>query len=495
MNFDFLKGLKGLEVAYGPCKDAEELLKLKPYWSMVASRKGAELLAKFIYMAAHYSAAEQMTFSDILYDPLVQKYINDRSVLREFHHIRKSGNTAVHDSDDEINEDDAIIILKELHHIAGETAKCLNLIDSYPQFDDNIDEYPDAKLNEVMITEKAQEMFIKYLLAEQEKHRVSFNDKNKSHMDFFKKSIVEMHEYLEFDCPVNMNTTTEYIRRYLTYIVNAAVMPVKDEYDKEAPWNDLQATITLKVNETKYSLRKEDHLSGKFPEEMIHGLEALKHAQLFSIDIHADGNLRGFYYLVVDKETNEQLRTIDEESPWMGHGMSEYMRFIMRRENFTYKGILIYNTYNYDSEVYYIRDGKSYNIEDISSPNIVSEQDGSIWTGSSIILVVDFDFDAHPDIIEQLHEVVRSSVPQDQLSYIEDVWEEEEQGILLNGTDWKTNDLSIVQDFLNKINSILEPIAETCSYIIEHCWYNLDEFEVAYIQVINNKLRISGKRF
>ena len=89
MNFEFLKGLKGLDEAYRPCTDAEELLRSKPYWSMAASRKGAEMLAKFIYMAAHYSAAEYMTFADILHDQQVLRFINDRSVIQEFHHNKQ----------------------------------------------------------------------------------------------------------------------------------------------------------------------------------------------------------------------------------------------------------------------------------------------------------------------------------------------------------------------------------------------------------------------
>ena len=172
-----------------------------------------------------------------------------------------------------------------------------------------------------------------------------------------------------------------------------------------------------------------------------------------------------------------------------------YLESIKKREKFTYKGILIYNTYNYDSEAYYIKDGKSYDLEAISSPDIINMQNGSTWTGSSIILVVDFEFDEHTELIEALHETVRTYIPKEQLPYVEDVWEEEEYGVLLNGTDWEVQDLQVVQDFLDRINTILEPIANACTFSIEHCWYNLDEFEVAYIQLINGKLTISGKRF
>ena len=496
MNFDFLKGLRGLDEAYRPCTDAEELLRSKPYWSMAASRKGAEMLAKFIYMAAHYSAAEYMSFADILHDQQVQNFINDKSVIREFHHIRKSGNTAVHGDQNELCADDAIGILEELHHIAGETAKRLHLIDSYPEFNDNIGEYPDASFDEnATITQKAQEMFLSYVIAEQAKHFVRFDDENQAHMDLFSKSIVMMHEYLEFTKPVNMKTTTEYIKKYVSYIVSAAVAPKDDKNETERLWTELYASVDLYVDGQRYTLHKSDLSSGKIPDEMVNGIEALDSAKSFSIDIHADGNLLGFYLLVYDRNTNESLRTINEDSPWMGHGMSEYLESIRRRENFTYKGMLVYNTYNYDSEVYYIKDGKSYDLETLCSPHIISEKKVPMWTGSSIILVVDFDFDDYPDLLERLHKVVKSYVPSSQLPYIEDVWEEEEHGVLLNGTDWDSTDLQEIQDFLNAVNTILEPIAETCEYTIEHCWYNLDEFAVAYIQLIEGRLTLSGKAF
>ena len=78
MNFNFLKGLKGLDTVYKPCTDAEELVKSKPYLSLIAARKSAELLAKFVYMAAHASELQNLTFADILAD----SYINV-----EFHKI------------------------------------------------------------------------------------------------------------------------------------------------------------------------------------------------------------------------------------------------------------------------------------------------------------------------------------------------------------------------------------------------------------------------
>ena len=47
MNFDFLKGLNGLDAAYKPCTDAEELVKSKPYLSLIAARTLAAMIMNF----------------------------------------------------------------------------------------------------------------------------------------------------------------------------------------------------------------------------------------------------------------------------------------------------------------------------------------------------------------------------------------------------------------------------------------------------------------
>ena len=71
MNFEFLQSLKGLRELYIPCKDAEELVVSKPYLSMIASRKSAETLARFIYLNAYKQASESLGFADILTDDRV----------------------------------------------------------------------------------------------------------------------------------------------------------------------------------------------------------------------------------------------------------------------------------------------------------------------------------------------------------------------------------------------------------------------------------------
>ena len=53
MNFDFLKVLRGLGYVYENCNNAQKLAMTMPVQSVFTARKSAELLAKFIYIAAN----------------------------------------------------------------------------------------------------------------------------------------------------------------------------------------------------------------------------------------------------------------------------------------------------------------------------------------------------------------------------------------------------------------------------------------------------------
>ena len=89
MNFDFIRELDGLNRALDSCSNAEELAISMPDLSMIASRKSAEVLAKFVYLVSHSAEAEEMSFADILTNDVVKRYLNNRNLLEALHFIRK----------------------------------------------------------------------------------------------------------------------------------------------------------------------------------------------------------------------------------------------------------------------------------------------------------------------------------------------------------------------------------------------------------------------
>ena len=209
MNFEFIKELRGLHLVYENCNNAEGLAISMPVQSMFTSRKSAELLAKFIYMAAHIQAVEGLTFVDILSDPTVCKMIKNRRVINAFHHIRKVGNKAVHGEEQE-NPEEAISVLHDLHYVVGETACILGLIKSYPQFVPSIEQPLDAKfIDEEDIEKKAMGMFLDYV--------EKYNAQEESENYYSRRVDSLLDEFVEFCSPNKVIPNLIYIDEIIDF--------------------------------------------------------------------------------------------------------------------------------------------------------------------------------------------------------------------------------------------------------------------------------------
>ena len=70
-----------------------------------------------------------------------------------------------------------------------------------------------------------------------------------------------------------------------------------------------------------------------------------------------------------------------------------------------------------------------------------------------------------------MQDAVRRHIPKDQLEYCEGTWEDGEYQILVHSIGWEPLKLRVVQDFLDEINAIIEPIKNECSCDCEGDWY------------------------
>ena len=460
MNFEFLKGLRGLDGIYKPCKDAEELAISKPYMSMFASRKSAELLAKLIYIASHYSAVEELSFVDILRDEQVQQFINDRSVMRAFHHIRKSGNTAVHGDDIDVGKDNAIDLLEELHFVAGETATRLHLIESYPEFNSEIDEYPDASFSDDEQAAKlAQQLFLDYVrdreYQEYSKHFVELDIRNRAHWNFVVHGIVEMHEHLEFKHRPNYQSTLEYLQQYLIFLDDMAEERSSTD-PHTSPEDCVRGNITICIDG---NIAYRGDCKGCMGNNIF---SRLTEAQSFSFDCHLFGNLRVIHDL---PGSNCEKDAINEDELWQGRGLSDFLESIKRREQFIYKMILYYPDDDNRVVVDYIRNGKTIDVPLICKADFPHKLRSHDWYCDMRAMYIAFDKLAHPDILEKLHDAVSKFLPENELPYVQELWEDEEEDHcwLLSGNSIASKDLSDVVAFIDRFNTIVEPIAHECT--------------------------------
>lgn len=465
MNFDFLRGVKQLSSLYENCNNAEKLALTMPVQSVFTSRKSAELLAKFIYLAAHNEQMESMNFVDILNDPVFRDYIDDRNVMKDFHYIRKTGNRAVH-TDDEETSNDAIDVLEALHFIVGETACMLGLINDYPAFDYNIESFPEAKyVDEQEIEQKAQKMFQDYMAEynaqiERENYYKRNVDSLLEEFDSLCSQFaivpgdVDLNEVIEFKAkPVN----DHYIKPIQTHFAFLAVRALQK----------IRGTLpgVLEDREVEFSgeltIYGEDGYTTSNLLEFINGiLYDLPSADGFKIVSKYYGPSIAPWF-----EANKEIRL--EPSDDLTDFTKELGK-IGQHEEFTY---MIHEfQYNHGTGWTAKYENGEWSSEPYST-EIVDRDFGSDWWCWNLDLYASFDYEKYPDILEALHNTVREYIPEDQIEYCEGIWEDGDVGILCNSITWEPRKLRDVQDFLDKLNEILKPIMNECECNGEGSWY------------------------
>ena len=181
----------------------------------------------------------------------------------------------------------------------------------------------------------------------------------------------------------------------------------------------------------------------------------------------------------------EWLKLFNEHDPslWGDYGLLGKMMELRRRELFTYKMILEYND-PWDFEYHLIKNGKILTIADFLSEDFMQIQKGHIWENNNMMLSIGFDGEDKEQRVEAIHRAVREYVDETEISYIEDAWEDDDEayGVLFFGTSIKTDDLSELEAFLDKINDIVEPVIETAEGWDEDAWlYSIESLGIARV--------------
>ncbi len=483
MNFDFLEGLSGLGAVYKNCNNAEKLAMTMPEQSVITSRKSAELLAKFIYMTAHHQEIENLTFADILLDATFQKFVNSRDIINAFHYIRKSGNRVVH-GDVEETAEDAVSVLQDLHYIAGETACKLELIDDYPEFDNHIVPFPDAKYSDDEdIDEKAREMFLSYLEELEQEQYIQIEDRD-MHFMYTIEGNIEMHEYLKFDHKPRQIQVIEYLQDYLFTLLRLSVERSLEKAENHDPSRAVILDAKLTIGDKTYT-------SADLASFLAAINEELPKADEFIIDCKCDGILREFYSEEPNENGTERLNMIRKDAVWRGAGMFDTLLQYKRRDSFEYKLSAFYpdsGEFKYEK----IFNGKEIDVLSTCTEEIVDRVFDEEWWSFSLNLCVFFDTDIYHDEFLKLQNLVRTSIPQSEVQYCESAWEDGDIHILCNGIQWDCKCLREIQNFLDKVNEILLPIKDVIEAGGDGTWEVRNEFAVATWDWTNEGFKVKG---
>ena len=136
MKLDYLKSVGSLNDLHIFCSDAESLVLSRPDLSATQSRKALEYLVKLVYQLRNEVIPVRSSLFELVSSEDFTNFINDASMLNALHYIRKVGNIAIHEG--EVSQKEAIVALKQLHIFAGELLLKLDLVKSYPLFDETL---------------------------------------------------------------------------------------------------------------------------------------------------------------------------------------------------------------------------------------------------------------------------------------------------------------------------------------------------------------------
>ena len=443
MNFEFMKGLGSLDKAFGSCANAEELALSKPDLSMISSRKSAEVLAKFVFLVAHSEDVGFLSFADVLSDPVVKRYLNSTAVIDAFHFIRKKGNAAVHTLEME-SADSAMAVLQRLHFVAGEVAKRMGLISSYPKFNAAVVRNDNAQLDDVNVDALTQEMYDDYILSKNRVERLMSEFSGLCSTFHFIPGDVDLNECIEFKSKPKQQSTITYIQEHFAFM---AIQAIKAQ-------NGM-----LEDNDITYSA-----------ELTIYGKDSYTTTDLFAF-------VNGIMY-DLPKADGFKITSIyygPSVAPWFNDDVREEFRRTVERidkcEQFTYTVYeFLYNHGEGGCSKY--QNGKWVDLKAQYKHEIIDCDFGNDWWCWNLDLDVDFDYEEHPEILAALQQAVRKHIPADQVKYCESAWEDGDVGILINSITWCPRTLRVVQDFLDEVNKILGPIKAECSGFGGECgWY------------------------
>lgn len=443
MNFEFMKGLGSLDKAFGSCVNAEELALSKPDLSMISSRKSAEVLAKFVFLVAHSEDVGFYSFADVLADSVVKRYLNSTAVLDAFHFIRKKGNAAVHTLEVE-SADTAIAVLQRLHFVAGEVAKRMGLVSSYPKFNAEVVRNDNAQLDDVNVDVLTQEMYDDYVLSKKRVERLMSEFKDLCAPYNIIPGMVDLNECIEFRCKPQQQSTITYVQEHFAYI---AMQALKARYG------------ILEEKDIAYSAELAVYGANGYvttdPIAVVNGIMCdLPNAEGFKVT--------SLYY-------GPSL------APWFDDAIREEFRKTVEKigqcEQFNYTVFEFLYDHGCGGSNRY-ENGQWVTEKLPRTTDIIDRDFGKDWWCWNLDLYVDFDYEAHPEILADLQQAVRRHIPADQVQYCEDAWEDDDVGILINSITWQPRTLRVVQDFLDEVNAILRPIQSECKGSSGDCgWF------------------------
>ena len=132
-NFDYLKDNPDFADLYTLCNEAEVCQWYDPEKSALSSRRALEYITKAIYLLKGFRIPERASLFELVDSQEFKDFINDETLMKNLHYIRKAGNNAAHLGN--VTRTESFYSLLNLHNFVGSVLMMLDVIEMFPRFD------------------------------------------------------------------------------------------------------------------------------------------------------------------------------------------------------------------------------------------------------------------------------------------------------------------------------------------------------------------------
>lgn len=437
MNFNFLKNIndvKSIDAIFNYCNNAQSVAITMPTKSVINAKKAVNQWSNVILQQADLEQPIRVLVSDtakILADPAVHALVDNEIIIDALKFIDEAGNRA--ENGEARTKQEAIEVLKKLHFAIGESARNIGFIENYPPFE-QINLFSKHE-RDIYYENKVNDLINEYNMLTSGIYVTS------SHED--------RTEMIEFTEPPIDKASLKPIQAYFGYLGLLALKSPGLPDEREL---NFSGELTL-YGEKKYTV---SNLAG-----FIKGvLYDLPKAKGFKITTRYSGPTLTEWFRAIE---NRDIIEFNDEVQELG-----------QIEDFTYK---YYSDFYNSGEIRTgkFENGEWLNLKEQYTSDILDKSFGEEWQGFDFTLNVYLDDEKYSDTLESLRQCVRKHIPEEELEHCEDIWDEGSTECLCCGISWHTKKLREIQDFLDEINHILDPIKDECFGVAEGEWY-LNEF-------------------
>lgn len=297
---------------------------------------------------------------------------------------------------------------------------------------------------------------------------------------FVIKGSSEFHERLTFTNPVPTETAHN-IQSYCNELVTRINNHEKDE--------DIRADAYLIVDGVRTDITE--------AVAFIAAAEKIHDAQSFEFDVYLNAHYNSSV-LIADTEDNENGNGTDKFITWFDCGLHPYLDTVKDTVNFEYKKIAFHPN---SGEFSYckIKDGEYVDIDSLANKEFpLTVKDTSPWYSYSLSLVYDTD-SITDEQAEKIHEIVNKYLPDDQIGFCEECWDDD-NSVILCDVQWIPESFAKVSEFLEELNAVVEiPEGKIRQYSLtataQNAWFDIKNFGIIFVEEVDGKFVLLGTDF